>query len=86
LPERDFFGQRLAHLRPPPIFIHGSQDPRTEPDELERVRRELPRAPIHLIADGGHCPHSERAAVIECNRLAGEFLREMLARERCRER
>jgi pimeloyl-ACP methyl ester carboxylesterase len=79
--EKDFFGQRLAQLKPSTIFIHGRQDPRTEPDEFDRVKRELPQAPIHFIADGGHCPHSESAAATECNRLAGEYLRGILERE-----
>lgn len=86
LPEKDFFSQRLAELKPPPIFIHGSQDPRTEPDEFDRVRQQLPRAQIQMIADGGHCPHSERAAVAECNRVTRDFLREILAQEQYRER
>ena len=86
LPQLDFFQQRLSQLKPPTILIHGSDDPRTEPDELDRVRGELPNTPIHLIAGGGHCPHSERAAVAECNRIAGDFLREILAREQYRER
>lgn len=81
MPELEFFGQRLSRMKPPTILIHGGDDPRTEPDELDRVRGELPNTPIHLIAGGGHCPHSERAAVAECNRIAGDFLREILAGE-----
>ena len=81
VPEKDFFKQRLSQLKPPTIFIHGDQDPRTEPDELDHVRRELPNVPIHLIAGGGHCPHSESSVVAECNRVAGDFLREILERE-----
>jgi pimeloyl-ACP methyl ester carboxylesterase len=81
LPEKDFFGQRLGQLQPPTLFLHGSQDPRTEPDEFDRIRRALPSARIHFIANGGHSPHSESAAVEECNRVAGEFLRDLLARE-----
>jgi pimeloyl-ACP methyl ester carboxylesterase len=81
LPERDFFRQRLGRLQPPTIFIHGSEDPRTEPDELDRVRRILPRAPIHLIAGGGHSPHSEPRAGAACNRVAADFLREVLDQE-----
>ena len=86
IPQLDFFQQRLSQLKPPAILIHGSDDPRTEPDELDRVRGELPNTLIHLIAGGGHCPHSERTAVAECNRIAGDFLRQILARERYRER
>jgi pimeloyl-ACP methyl ester carboxylesterase len=81
LPARDFFSQHLAQLKPPTIFIHGSEDPRTEPDEFDRVRRELPHAPVYFIAGGGHCPHSESAASAECNRRAGDFLQEILAQE-----
>ena len=81
LPERDLFGGRLAELKPPTILIHGSDDPRTEPDELARVRRLLPNARLHLIAGGGHSPHSKRSAAAECNRIAGRFLGELLVRE-----
>ena len=79
LPERDLFGQRLAQLKPPTILIHGSEDPRTEPGELDRVKQVLPGVPVHLIAGGGHSPHSERGAAAECNRIAGQFLREVKA-------
>lgn len=77
LPERDLFGGRLAELTAPTILIHGREDPRTEPDELERVRQILPGVPIYLIPGGGHSPHSERGAAAECNRIAGDFLRKV---------
>jgi pimeloyl-ACP methyl ester carboxylesterase len=65
---RDLFDGRLSHLRVPTTFIHGAQDPRTEPWELDAVRRELPNADMHVIAPGGHSPHSEAAAYGEFNR------------------
>jgi len=65
---RDLFHGELSQLQVPTVLIHGAQDPRTEPWELEAVRRELPRAEMHVIAAGGHSPHSEGAACGEFNR------------------
>jgi pimeloyl-ACP methyl ester carboxylesterase len=64
----DLFDGELSKLRIPTAFIHGAQDPRTEPWELDAVRRELPNAEMHVIASGGHSPHSEAAASREFNR------------------
>jgi hypothetical protein len=47
---RDLFDGGLSKLRTPTVFIHGVQDPRTEPWELDAVRRELPNTAVHLIA------------------------------------
>lgn len=73
---RDLFDGGLSKLRVPTVFIHGAQDPRTEPWELEAVHRELPDADMHVIASGGHSPHSEAAASREFNRhLEGALTR-----------
>jgi pimeloyl-ACP methyl ester carboxylesterase len=63
----DLFDGSLSMLAVPTVFIHGAQDPRTEPWELDAVRRELPQAGMHLIASGGHSPHSEAASAGEFN-------------------
>ena len=73
-PDDDFFEHRLGDLAPPALILHGADDPRTEPDELDRVARALPAAAIHVIAGGGHSPHSERATQAEVTRIAAEFL------------
>jgi pimeloyl-ACP methyl ester carboxylesterase len=70
----DLYDGRLSELSVPALFIHGDGDPRTEPGELEAVRRELPTARMEIIRDAGHSPHSQRAAVTEVNRVAREFL------------
>ncbi len=80
-PDEDLYEGRLGELRVPAIFIHGAQDPRTEPGELAAVECELPSKPIHLIEQGGHSPHSESAAREECTRIAKDFLRELLKQE-----
>jgi len=67
---RDLFDGGLSKLGVPTVFIHGTQDPRTEPWELDAVRRELPHADMHVIASGGHSPHSETAS-------SGEFTRHL---------
>lgn len=64
---RDLFHGELSKLQVPTVLIHGAQDPRTEPWELEAVRRELPLADMHVIAAGAHSPHSESAACAEFN-------------------
>jgi pimeloyl-ACP methyl ester carboxylesterase len=57
------------------LVLHGADDPRTEPGELDRVARELPGATIHRIAGAGHAPHSERGASAEASAVAARFLR-----------
>jgi pimeloyl-ACP methyl ester carboxylesterase len=73
-PDEDLYSGRLGELAVPAMFLHGRLDPRTEPGELERVRRELPRAAMQLVEKGQHSPHSEEAAHEECNRMLREFL------------
>jgi pimeloyl-ACP methyl ester carboxylesterase len=73
-PEEDLYGGKLGALTVPTIFIHGSDDPRTEPGELLAVQKHLPQAAVQIIAGARHSPHSERSAFPECNRLASSFL------------
>jgi pimeloyl-ACP methyl ester carboxylesterase len=74
-PGDDFFGGRLGELRVPALLLHGAEDPRTEPGELERVRREVPAATIHVLPGAGHSPHSERASSAAATAAAAAFLR-----------
>lgn len=74
-PDGDFYGGRLGDLRVPTLVLHGADDPRTEPGELDRVRREAPHAEIHLVPGAGHSPHSERAAAAAATAAAAAFLR-----------
>jgi pimeloyl-ACP methyl ester carboxylesterase len=73
-PKADLFGGRLSELRVPTLMIHGSEDPRTEPDELDSVQQACPQARLHVIMGAGHSPHTEKASFEECNKVAGEFL------------
>lgn len=75
-PDDDFFEHRLHELAVPALILHGADDPRTEPDELDRIARALPGAAIHSIAQGGHAPHSERAVQAEATAIAAGFLRQ----------
>ena len=61
----DLYDRRLCELTVPTVLIHGALDPRTDPGEIDAVRRELPSADIRLIANGEHCPHSESKATDE---------------------
>ncbi|MEP7273652.1 MAG: alpha/beta hydrolase [Acidobacteriota bacterium] len=81
LPDFDLCRGRLAQLRVPSLFVHGSDDPRTEPGELERVAQLLPRVPITYISGGGHAPHAERDVWREVNRVAQPFLARVLEGE-----
>jgi 3-oxoadipate enol-lactonase len=73
-PGDDFFDRRLGELAVPTLVLHGADDPRTEPGELDRFRREVPHAKIEMIAGAGHSPHSERASAAVCSRLVRTFL------------
>lgn len=64
----DLFDGGLSQLRVPTLILHGAQDPRTEPWELDGVRRELPNVDLHVLPSGGHSPHSEAACSREFNR------------------
>jgi len=70
----DLFDGKLSQLRVPAVFIHGAEDPRTEPWELAAVSRELPAALMQVIKNGGHSPHSESASAAEFSRILREPL------------
>jgi pimeloyl-ACP methyl ester carboxylesterase len=73
-PDEDLYDGRLRENTVPTLFLHGSLDPRTEPGEMERVQKELPRATVRFVSNGKHSPHSEEAAFEESNAMAREFL------------
>jgi pimeloyl-ACP methyl ester carboxylesterase len=70
----DLYNGKISQLKTNTLFIHGKQDPRTEPDELATVHQQLPQFPIRLIEAGKHSPHSESAAAQASIALAREFL------------
>lgn len=76
-PKQDLYAERLGELAVPTLFIHGSVDPRTEPDELDSVRQRFDSARVHSIESGGHSPHSQKSTASECNQVAGDFLRQI---------
>ncbi len=73
--DEDLYDGRLGEIRVPTLFLHGRLDPRTEPGEMDRVRREMPSAAMKFVENGKHSPHSEEAAFAECNAVVGEFLK-----------
>jgi haloalkane dehalogenase len=74
----DLYKGQLSSLGVPTLFIHGSRDPRTEPGELDAVRRELPRATFEIIENGGHSPHSSNSTANDCIKAARKFLNSIL--------
>jgi pimeloyl-ACP methyl ester carboxylesterase len=73
-PNEDFYENRLHELRVPMLVVHGADDPRTEPGELDRIRREVPAARIEMIEGGGHSPHSARATASQVTAIVDGFL------------
>lgn len=74
----DLYDGTISQLKTNTIFIHGKQDPRTEPDELAAVQKQLPDVSIHLIQEGKHSPHSESAVAGESIKIARQFFQSML--------
>jgi pimeloyl-ACP methyl ester carboxylesterase len=91
----DLYGGRLGDLRVPTLVIHGGKDPRTEPGELDAMRKVLhvgadlgrpeggassaPTTHIVVLPEAGHSPHSERATADEVTQLADRFVRELFS-------
>jgi len=65
----DLYHGRLREIQIPVAIVHGECDPRTEPGELDQIRRELPSAQVHIIPGAEHSPHSSRNSQEECARV-----------------
>jgi pimeloyl-ACP methyl ester carboxylesterase len=72
----DLYGGRMSQISVPVALVHGENDPRTEPGELEKVQRELPSAQVHIIAGSEHSPHSERGSQEECSQVVRKIVAE----------
>jgi len=75
-PHPDIYEGRLSEIKSPVAIIHGQNDPRTEPEELQQVFRELPTAQQHVIAGAGHSPHSERGSQQEVTDRVRQIVQE----------
>ena len=73
-PDDDLYDGRLHELRVPMLVLHGTDDPRTEPGELDRIRRDVPAARIEMLPGGGHSPHTARGTAACCITLVADFL------------
>jgi pimeloyl-ACP methyl ester carboxylesterase len=73
-PDDDLYGNRLHELTVPTLVLHGADDPRTEPGELDRLRRDVPHAEVHVIPGAGHSPHSERGSAATCTEIVARWL------------
>ncbi len=58
-PGEDLYCGGLCQLHVPVTFIHGRQDPRTEPEEIERASAMLTDVETQFLEGGRHSPHSE---------------------------
>jgi pimeloyl-ACP methyl ester carboxylesterase len=72
-PGDDLYRGTLNNLRVPAMFIHGRKDPRTEPGELEAVRRNVEKCNMHIL-NAYHSPHSEITTADQTSQIAREFL------------
>lgn len=75
-PERDLFGNRLSELEVPALVLHGAEDPRTEPGEIEAFAGQLAGAELVWLEAAGHSPHTSEAAA--ANRVVLSFLESAL--------
>lgn len=73
-PHPDLYEGRLTEMKVPVAVLHGAEDPRTEPDEIDRVLKAIPAAEAHILAGAGHSPHSERGFQEEVARRVREIL------------
>jgi pimeloyl-ACP methyl ester carboxylesterase len=73
-PNEDFYDHRLHEMRVPMLVVHGADDPRTEPGELDRIRREVPTARIEMMDGGGHSPHNTRGTAAQVTAIVETFL------------
>ncbi len=73
-PHEDLYDRRLHEMRVPMLVMHGTDDPRTEPGELDRIRREVPAARLEMIEGGGHSPHNARGTSGHVTDLVADFL------------
>ena len=76
----DLYEGRLGEIRVPVAVVHGERDPRTEPGELDQIRRELPSAQVHIIPGAEHSPHSSRSSHEECGRVVAGIVAGWLQR------
>ena len=70
----DLYSGRLTEITEPVAIVHGECDPRTEPGELDQIRRELPAAQVHIISGAEHSPHSGRSSYEECSRVVRQIV------------
>jgi pimeloyl-ACP methyl ester carboxylesterase len=70
----DFYDGRLGDVSVPTLVVHGGRDPRTEPGEIEALRRAAPQLDVHVFAAAGHSPHSEDATADAVTTVAARFL------------
>ena len=77
-PDRDLYGGRLSELAVPALVLHGADDPRTEPGEIEALTARLAAAELALIEGAGHSPHTSDATAT--SRAALPFLDRVVER------
>ncbi len=71
----DLYDGALGLVDSEVLLLHGANDPRTEPDELDDLASSIPRARVERVPDAGHCPHHEARAAGHAIRAGVRFLR-----------
>jgi 3-oxoadipate enol-lactonase/4-carboxymuconolactone decarboxylase len=71
----DLYQGRFGEIRAPTLVLHGRQDPRTEPGEIEAAARALPSARVEWV-DAGHSPHTSGRSAARAVEIAAGFLAE----------
>lgn len=69
----DLYDGGLPSLDVPALVVHGGNDPRTEPGELNAIRAALPTADWLVLPEAGHSPHSEPATAEAVTAAVNEF-------------
>lgn len=63
----------VSQLSVATLVLHGTDDPRTEPGELDALRMR-PNVEIRMIEGAGHAPHCERPSASICTSIVARFL------------
>jgi pimeloyl-ACP methyl ester carboxylesterase len=70
---RTYYGERIAQISAPTLFIHGEKDTLVPLDEIRSAVERMPDARLEVMENTGHWPPREWP--VEFNELVREFLK-----------